>query len=283
MLTTLTLPDGSPCQLSYESWGDEHSNHILFCVHGLTRNAMDFEKLALAAAGKGYRVIAPDIVGRGKSPNLANPAFYNNVINANLCLQLLAQLGITPAFKPPSLVKNLAKYACYKYKTLGKISAAIKHILPQAAESEKKLYWVGTSMGGMIAMLVANQAPNVIQKLVLNDVGCVVTAASLRRIGQYVGHNPSLATFAEAEQSLRARTAAFGIPEADWSRFAANSIVQEASGFRLAYDPAIAKAFALSEPMTDILLWPFWEAVKVIPTLLIRGNTSDLLTEETAS
>ena len=293
MLTTLTLPDATPCPLSYESWGDENSQHVLFCVHGLTRNAMDFEKLAQSAVAKGFRVIAPDMPGRGKSPNLANPAFYNNAINANLCLQLLVALGITPPLKSPPLSGEAMRLGVCAYKTLSRVVGVIKNILPhsrlspplippQAGGKQKQLYWVGTSMGGLIAMLVANQAPTLIRKLVLNDVGCVITAASLARIGEYVGKSPSFATFAEAEQLLRERTSGFAILESDWKRFAETSIVQEAGSFRLAYDPAVAKGFALPTPAADIQLWPLWKAMKIIPTLLIRGEKSDLLTEETA-
>ncbi len=240
MLATLALPDGTACQLAYHSWGAAESSRILFCAHGLTRNGMDFEKLAKSATTQGFRIIAPDMPGRGASPALANPALYNNVVNASLCAQLLAQLGI------------------------------------------RQVDWIGTSMGGMIAMLVANQFPSVIKKLVLNDVGCVITSASLERIGEYVGVNPWLPTRAEAEAALKLRTAGFGIPEQEWAGFAEHSITQSEHGYRLAYDPAIALGFAALEPMADILLWPLWEAVKLIPTLLIRGEHSDLLTEETA-
>lgn len=239
MLATLTLPDATSCQLAVQGWGTQNTR-ILFCVHGLTRNAMDFEKLAIAAAAQGFRVIAPDMPGRGKSPRLANPAFYNNVVNASLCIQLLAQLGVS------------------------------------------QVDWVGTSMGGLIALLVANQVPGVMRKLVLNDVGCVISATSLKRIGEYVGVSPNYASFAEAEAALRIRTQPFAIPDADWLRFAHNSMEQTPDGFRLAYDPAIAQGFAVAEPVVDLQLWPLWEAVKQIPTLLIRGKTSDLLTEETA-
>ncbi len=238
MLAALTLPDGTSCEVAYQEWGAENSR-ILFCVHGLTRNGMDFEKLAIAAAAKGFRVIAPDMPGRGKSSRLANPALYNNMVNANLCIQLLTKLGIA------------------------------------------RVDWIGTSMGGLIAFLIANQAPTLIQKLVLNDVGCVVPAASLKRIGEYIGNSPNHATFAEAEAALKLRTQTFAIPDADWPRFAQNSIEQTAEGFRLAYDPAIAQAFALM-PTKDIELWPLWKAVKKIPTLLIRGANSDLLLEGTA-
>lgn len=213
---------------------------MLFCVHGLTRNSMDFEVLGEAFAAKGFRVIAPDMPGRGKSVRLADSKLYNNMVNANLCLQLLVQFGI------------------------------------------KQVDWLGTSMGGMIAMLIANQAPGVISKLILNDVGCMIPAASIARINEYVGVSPTYPTFSEAEASLKMRTAPFAIPEVNWKRFAENSIEQAEGGYRLAYDPAIALSFKSFEPGKDIEFWPLWEAMKPIPTLLIRGEHSDLLLEETA-
>lgn len=239
MFLRLLLPDGAPVNLSYEEWGDRQSPRVLFCVHGLTRNAMDFEVIGKAAAAAGFRMIAPDMPGRGKSENIKNPLLYNNAVYANLCLQMLGILGI-------------------------------RHV-----------DWLGTSMGGIIAIIVANQAPGLIERLVLNDVGMVVTGASLARIGEYVGLAPSFATFEEAEAQLKIRTQPFSIPEGEWKRFAQNSIVPQNGGWRLCYDPAIGEAFKLAPPK-DIELWQFWKAVKLIPTLLIRGEHSDLLTEEVA-
>jgi len=240
MLARLTLPDGSICNLSYEQWGDTHSDRVLFCVHGLTRNALDFEKIGHAASERGYLVIAPDMPGRGKSEWLANSANYNNLVYASLCSQLLGIMNI-------------------------------KHV-----------DWLGTSMGGIVGLIMANQMPTLIQKLVLNDVGCIITAASLARIGEYVGLSPNFVSFAEAEEALRIRTLPFAIPANDWRYFARNSIQQTETGFRLAYDPAIGDVFKTAYPAKDVDLWPLWGAVKLIPTLLIRGQQSDLLTEETA-
>ena len=240
MLAALTLPDGTACSMHYRRWGHENAATTLFAVHGLTRNSRDFEKLALVAARNNIQIIAPDMPGRGDSPNFQNPALYNNMVYAMLCQLLIKQLGL------------------------------------------KDIAWLGTSMGGMIALLVAAQAPGLIRTLILNDVGCVVTAASLRRIGDYVGSNPVFSTLPEAEKLLAERTASFGIRPEDWADFAAGSITHTHAGYRLSYDPAIATIFKGADTTKDIELWPLWEAVKTIPTLLIRGEHSDLLTEETA-
>ena len=73
------------------------------------------------------------------------------------------------------------------------------------------------------------------------------------------------------------------ILKAHWPRFAITSIEEANGRFRLAYDPAIAQAFASLDTGKDIELWPLWEAVKKIPTLLIRGEYSDLLPENVAT
>lgn len=239
MLVHLTLPENGACDVYLHQWGDEQSTRIMFCVHGLTRNGMDFEKLSKVAADKGFRVIAPDMPGRGKSPALANPVLYNNMVNASLCLQILAQLGIT------------------------------------------QVDWVGTSMGGMIALLIANQAPHYIRKLVLNDIGCMVPATALKRITEYATA-AVYGQFTEAETALKIRTQPFAIPDTEWKHFAENSIEHTAQGYRIAYDPAIIQIIAASD-IQDVNLWPLWEKVKPIPTLLIRGENSDLLSEETAT
>lgn len=240
MLVELTLPDNTACPIHVHQWGEDENSPVLFCVHGLTRHGLDFDKLAHAAASQGFRVIAPDMPGRGKSPPLANLAFYNNAINASLCAQLLMKLAIA------------------------------------------NVYWVGTSMGGIIALLLANQMPGVIRKLVLNDVGCLVPVSALQRIKDYASDITSFATYDKAEEALAARTATFGIPQSEWELFAKNSIMEKAGRYHLAYDPAILTALSPKDIAEDISLWPLWEAIKPIPTLLIRGEQSDLLSEEIA-
>ncbi len=252
-LVNLTLPDTSSCEIYCRKWSlsdsqnnqhnNQQSDQHIFCVHGLTRNGADFEKFAISAAEKGFTIISVDMPGRGKSPRLSNPVFYNNAVNAILCIQLLAKLAINNVF------------------------------------------WLGTSMGGIVGMLIANQLPGIIRKMVLNDVGCIISHMALAKISSYVSQSPNFATFSEAENLLRQRTQGFAIPDNEWQNFAKNSIESSAGGFRLAYDPAIAYGLTVpaseSAPL-DLQLWPLWEAVKLIPTLLIRGEQSDLLSEETA-
>jgi pimeloyl-ACP methyl ester carboxylesterase len=142
--------------------------------------------------------------------------------------------------------------------------------------------WVGTSMGGLMGLMLAAQPTTAIRKLVLNDIGPFIPKAALERLADYVGANPQFIGMAEAESYLRKVHAPFGITEdAQWRHLATHSVRPDAQGgLRLHYDPAIAAAF--TGPLQDVNLWPLWDMIKV-PTLLLRGADSDLLTAETAA
>jgi pimeloyl-ACP methyl ester carboxylesterase len=142
--------------------------------------------------------------------------------------------------------------------------------------------WVGTSMGGIIGMMIAALPGNPIRRLVLNDVGGLVTKASLERIGSYIGRDPLFPDVAAAEAYFRKVAAPFGpLSDAEWRHLTSHSLREaEGGGFRLHYDPAIGDAFRVPE-IKDLPLWAFWDQIKC-PVLLIRGADSDLLLRETA-
>jgi pimeloyl-ACP methyl ester carboxylesterase len=142
--------------------------------------------------------------------------------------------------------------------------------------------WVGTSMGGLIGLMLAAQPGTPIRKLVMNDVGPFIPKAALERLAGYVGTNPYFATLEEAEAYLRRVHAPFGIKaDAHWQHLTAHSVrADPQGGWRLCYDPAIAQAF--KGPLTDVNLWPFWDLLRV-PTLVLRGMESDLLLPDTAA
>lgn len=144
--------------------------------------------------------------------------------------------------------------------------------------------WVGTSMGGIIGMMVAATFPGLIRRLVLNDIGCLIPAAGLERIMAYAGINTIYATKQEAEQVVRERCAPYGIrDEAHWQHLFTHGIVQVEPGWRLAYDPAIMPAMPARAPIEDVNLWALWPALANVPLMIIRGADSDILTHETAS
>lgn len=230
-----------PHRLTYRRFGNPQAKETVLCVHGLTRNAHDFDFLA-EALNADYQVICPDMPGRGDSDWLMTPALYN--------------------------------YQTYLFDL---------QCLVYALELPR-LHWVGTSMGGILGMMMAGAMPGLLTSLTLNDVGCVVSAAGLKRILSYAGIKMHFGSRVEAETALRAVCAPFGIgEEAHWRHLLAHSIRDTEDGAaHFIYDPAIATGIPMESFVQDINLWGLWEPVKAIPTLLIRGETSDILTRETA-
>ena len=147
----------------------------------------------------------------------------------------------------------------------------------------ESVQWVGTSLGGLIGMALAAFPEGLVSRLVLNDSGPLVTAASLDRIGSYVGKAPSFPDLSTAEYYIRTVSAPFG-PHSDseW-RFLTEHVVrrQPDGSLRLHYDPALAVPFNAEHPHKDIELWKLYDAIRC-PTLVLRGESSDLLTRETA-
>ncbi len=142
--------------------------------------------------------------------------------------------------------------------------------------------WVGTSMGGLIGMMLAAQPGSPIRRLVVNDVGPFVPKAALERIASYVGTDPRFHTLAELEAYLRRIHAPFGpLSDEQWAHLAHCGARELAEGgYALAYDPGIATPLRAA-PLEDIDLWGVWDAVRC-PVLVLRGRESDLLLPDTA-
>lgn len=226
-------------RMVYYEWGERDNPRVLVCVHGLTRNGRDFDRLAQALCGH-FRVICPDVVGRGQSAWLRDPAGYAIPQYVADMVTLLARLDV------------------------------------------ETVYWLGTSMGGLIGMALSAMEDSPIRRLVLNDVGPEITAESLQRIATYVGQDPVWPSFSEAVDYVRAISAPFGaLDEAQWHALTESSVRRRADGrWGFRYDPRIAEPFRAAFGDGDISLWPLYEAVHC-PTLVIRGAESDLLTQET--
>jgi len=145
------------------------------------------------------------------------------------------------------------------------------------------LDWVGTSLGGHIGMLLAAERATPIRRLVLNDFGARVSAASLQRIGAYLRRDWRFASIDEAEGHLREIHAPFGqLTDAQWQHLTAHSTIDDDEGrLRFHYDPGIAMRFALPI-MLDVVLWPLWEAIEC-EVLILRGESSDLLSAKTVA
>ena len=141
--------------------------------------------------------------------------------------------------------------------------------------------WIGTSMGGIMGMLLAAREESPIRRLVLNDVGAFIPQAALQAVSQHVGADPRFPTLQAAGAYFREVYAGFGaLTDLDWSDLTVHSITREVDGtYGLHYDPAIGDA--LTGPLADVDLWAVYDQIQC-PVLLLRGENSELLTAETA-
>ena len=227
-------------RLHYTEWGDPANPNVLVCVHGLTRCGRDFDTLAGAMQDR-YRVICPDVAGRGESDWLTSKPDYNYLQYMNDMVALIARV---------------------------------------TGNGAGTLHWLGTSMGGIIGMLLASQAGTPITRLVLNDVGSFIPKASLERIGMYLGASPRFADFESMVMAVRAVSPFGEMSDDTWRRLTVPLVKQQADGawvFR--YDPGVGEAFA-EGAIQDVDLSTVWDKV-ACPVLITRGTESDLLLQET--
>ncbi len=234
-------------KISYQEWevkrgsfGRKAQKPSVVCVHGLTRNSHDFDKMA-DQLSEDRRVVCPDIVGRGHSDWIANSALYEN-------LQYNADMN--------ALISRL---------------------------DEREIDWVGTSMGGLIGMMLAASANSPIRKLVINDVGPYIPYAALAKIGAYVGRSPEFETMEEAENYLRKIHAEFvPMSNEDWEAMTLYGVREiEGGKYALNYDPGIGDPVRAGLTGFDVNLWPLWEMIEC-PVLVFRGENSKLLTPSIA-
>lgn len=150
-----------------------------------------------------------------------------------------------------------------------------------ARTGAERVDWVGTSMGGLIGMLLAAQPGTPLKRLVMNDVGPFVPKAALERLAGYVGQDPRFDTLEAVERYLRQIFAPFGpLTDAQWQHLAQHSALRLDNGrYALAYDPAIGNAF--KGPLHDVDLRAVWKAISAL-VLILRGAESDLLLASTA-
>jgi pimeloyl-ACP methyl ester carboxylesterase len=142
---------------------------------------------------------------------------------------------------------------------------------------------IGTSMGGLIAMMVLSMAPDRVESIILNDIGPEIEGAGLTRIVGYVGHGMSVADWPSAAAQVKASNhAAFpDYTDADWLAMARDLFIQRDGHLWLDYDPAIAIGLANGDAAPQ--LWPLFLAASPKPLLVIRGEVSDLLSESTVA
>jgi pimeloyl-ACP methyl ester carboxylesterase len=241
--------------MAYWQWGNPKAAHVVLCVHGLSRQGRDFDVLAshLVKVAQGeIRVICPDVVGRGESDWLKDPMGYQIPTYAADMLALLAQLHAQAAITT--------------------------------------LDWFGTSMGGLIGLVVCGQPLSVpVHKLVLNDVGPAIEWLSIVRIGTYLGVPITFDSVQQGADAMWAISKGFGphTPE-QWlalSRPMLRPVPDAAGKLRLHYDPALAVPFKQASEASTLqgekTLWQLYDNISA-QTLLLRGADSDLLSPATA-
>ena len=232
-------------RMAYKEWGAADNPDVVVCVHGLTRVSGDFDELARALS-KRYRVICPDIVGRGLSDHLRDPQHYQVLQYAADMVTLIARLDVDA------------------------------------------VHWVGTSLGGLIGIVLAAQPTGLIRSLLLNDIGPVLDASAMARIGQYIGQDLQFDTFEQARDHVRQLSLSFGEhTDAQWDKMAADVLMQDEAGkWHFSYDLRLAIPYqAMTEEdarLAQQQLWAAYDAIRC-PTLLLRGETSDMVSRETAN
>ncbi|HVO90159.1 MAG TPA: alpha/beta hydrolase [Casimicrobiaceae bacterium] len=150
-----------------------------------------------------------------------------------------------------------------------------------AACRVEQVDWIGTSMGGLLGMVMAAQRSTPVRRLVLNDVGPVIEPGAVARIAEYFGKAPTFATYEQVKAYVREISAPFGpLDEDQWDHVVRTNVRELPDGrWSVGYDPGIAIPFRTQAVPPD--LWPIYDAIRA-PTLLLRGGRSDLLSRGTA-
>jgi pimeloyl-ACP methyl ester carboxylesterase len=230
-------------KLHYRDYAGPADRPPIICLPGLTRNARDFEPVADRLAGE-WRVIAVDFRGRGLSEHDPNPANYMPHTYVADILKLLDQLGIADAV------------------------------------------FFGTSLGGIVTMLLSTTDSERIAGAVINDIGPVVDDAGVDRLRIYVGKAVPLASWKDAADAAANRNSiAFPdyTPE-QWEAFARRMYSERPDGsIQADYDMRIAEPFATAKGTPDFDPWPLLDELADKPVLIVRGETSDLFSSETAA
>ncbi|MBI2754762.1 MAG: alpha/beta hydrolase [Betaproteobacteria bacterium] len=260
----LSLAPGGFHRVAYFDWGSPGSDHVVVCVHGLARNSRDFDFLARDLAQR-CRVVCMDVAGRGESEWLADKGDYRFSTYLADAAALIARIT-TPVAAP--------FFGTFRGRRNARLGPG-------------RIDWVGTSMGGLIGMLLAAKPNSPIRRLVLNDVGAFIPWSALFRLKGYVGGGRSFRSIAEVETYLREVCAQFG-PLADehWRHLAEHSVHPVSpEEYRLRYDPGIGETlrghadpeFPLGPNIfAGIDLWSIWAEIRC-PVLVLRGAESDVL------
>ena len=230
-----TSSDG--LRLHYRDYGVPSDRPALLCLPGLTRNARDFSHVAERLAGH-WRVVCPDLRGRGDSAYAKNAASYNPQQYAEDLMRLLAEAQV------------------------------------------ERFVAIGTSLGGILTLLLTAAMPQRIAGALINDVGPELMPEGLARIRSYVGQGRSFPTWMHAARTVEELQGG-AFPDyqvSDWLSMAKRAMVLGENGrIVFDYDMKIAEPLAVQGGETAPDLWPALLALKGKPVALLRGELSDIL------
>jgi len=229
-------------------YGEDSAPLKVLCMHGLTRNHKDFEPLiTILRQRSDLHCQFIAVDNRGRGES----DYDDNTRN----------------YIPPVYVRDMLTLL--------------------EALSIDKLALLGTSMGGLMSMLMMPLIGDNVLGVVMNDIGPVVEPVGLRRIGNYVGHNAPLPDFAAAVAAVAKRNGHVfpKFDEKDWEQFARRTCREREDGsVMMDYDPRLVDAFSTA-PVTAVgrfYSWRLFSRMRRCPLLLIRGQHSDLLSDRVA-
>lgn len=273
-------------QTAYRRWAPDHEPRAeVLCLHGFARSGADFERMAEDLLASGYAVTVADFAGRGDSDWLPHALHYTPLQYAEDMSRLIAQV-IEPHGRPLRLLTDLWHRLHIAHRELlpvaAPVSAMARGVCRGLQQERPPLVVIGTSLGGLVGMMLAARLGSRVDYLVLNDIGPMVPGEFLASLQARGRHEPS--EF-ESAQALRryARELYKDIGplslEDRLTYLAAVSTCDE-NGCRFLSDRAIFDTLA-HFPTADLHLWPLWAHV-LCPTLVLRGERSPVLTEATA-
>ncbi|WP_245220252.1 alpha/beta fold hydrolase [Pusillimonas caeni] len=249
-------------RMAYWEWGDADNDKVLVCVHGLTRCGRDFDELAQRLAPH-YRVVCPDVAGRGRSDWLIDPSAYTVPQYISDMLTLVARLDVDEVDWVGTSMGGLIGLGL-----AGALAASALH-RPQRGE-------FGLPQGRTLRL----------GRVVLNDIGPRLDGQGLARIADYVGRDVSFDTFDEAVAYVQSVSAGFGPhSQALWQRLTRDVFNRQDGRWVKHYDLRLAASMGLQDEAAlkaaEFMLWSAYESL-ASPVLLLRGEQSDVLSKETA-
>lgn len=231
---------GEDVRVAWREYGNPDAHDVLVCAHGYTRNKSDFDVVGETFGGEDRRVVSSDFVGRGDSEDFSGATSgytrYNFGTSTDQMQQLFDHLGL----------------------------------------EGKSVSWLGTSKGGVVGMMMAGKPNSPIERLVMNDVGPELDEAALKHLGESFEGDDTV-RFDDLDQAtdyFRARMSGFGeLSDEQWRSIAEGSVrpMEDGTGLRPAYDPAVTRSFRDIGKLTDGLPGDLqWKALSNVASAPLR-------------